>query len=72
MKFVLLASYAYESPNLGGCRGIFQWPRPWIICVGAGSDVCALRLWRLLVESHGNQPNSASRVLKTARDLIGV
>ena len=24
------------------------------------------------LESHGNQPNSTSRMLKTARDLIGV
>jgi len=25
-----------------------------------------------MLESHGNQPNSTSRALKTARDLIGV
>ena len=28
--------------------------------------------WRSAVEAHGNQPNSASRVLKTGCDLIGV
>ena len=30
-----------------------------------------LRPWRRMVESSGNHTNSASRVLKTARDLIG-
>ena len=30
------------------------------------------RLWRSMVESHGNHRNSTSRALETARDLIGV